>query len=93
MLVGSHDFSTFRAATCSAKSPIRKINQINIKKKDDQIFITFKSKSFLQTQVRSMVGCLKYVSTGKWSIKEFRKAFKAKRGQHALHQRHPVGCI
>ncbi len=79
MLEGSHDFSTFRAATCSAKSPIRKINQVSIKKKQDQIFITFKSKSFLQTQVRSMVGCLKYVSTGKWSIKEFKKVFKEKK--------------
>ena len=75
MLVGSHDFSTFRAATCSAKSPIRKINQINIKKKNDQIFITFKSKSFLQTQVRSMVGCLKYVSTGKMVNYRIYKSF------------------
>ena len=91
MLVGSHDFSTFRAATCSAKSPIRKINQINIKKKDDQIFITFKSKSFLQTQVRSMVGCLKYVSTGKWSIKEFRKAFKAKKRSTCAPPAPPCG--
>ena len=91
MLVGSHDFSTFRAATCSAKSPIRKINQVNIKKKDDQILITFKSKSFLQTQVRSMVGCLKYVSTGKWSIQEFKKVFKAKKRSGCAPPAPPCG--
>tara|TARA_B100001121_G_scaffold124859_1_gene109466 strand:- start:59 stop:799 length:741 start_codon:yes stop_codon:yes gene_type:complete len=91
MLVGSHDFSTFRAATCSAKSPLRKINQVNIKKKDDQIFITFKSKSFLQTQVRSMVGCLKYVSTGKWSIQQFKKVFKAKKRSGCAPPAPPCG--
>ena len=57
----------------------KKINYIKIKKKEDQILIIFNSKSFLQTQVRSMVGCLLYVSIKKWSIKEFTKAFKSKK--------------
>ena len=75
---GSHDFSTFRAATCGAKSPIKKMDSITVKKINDKIYIKFTSKSFLQNQVRSMVGCLKYLSTKKWSISEFKKVLKSK---------------
>ena len=79
ILEGKHDFSTFRAATCSAKSPIKKLNYVKIKKNGDKIYIRFSSKSFLQNQVRSMVGCLKYLSTGKWSFYVFKKNFKSKK--------------
>jgi tRNA pseudouridine38-40 synthase len=79
LLEGTHDFSTFRSASCSAKSPIKKMNSIKIKKQGDKIFIRFNSRSFLQNQVRSMVGCLKYISTGKWSLNEFKQAFKSKK--------------
>ena len=79
ILEGTHDFSTFRASTCSAKSPIKKMNSVKISKKGDQIILTFKSKSFLQNQVRSMVGSLKYLSSGKWSLKEFKKVFFSKK--------------
>ena len=78
LLQGTHDFSTFRASSCSSNSPIKKINAVHIKKKGDEINIEFKSKSFLQNQVRSMVGCLKYLSTKKWSIIEFKKVLKSK---------------
>ena len=64
-LIGKRDFSTFRASACSAKSPIRTLEKVNILKKKNEIFIEFKSRSFLQTQVRSMVGCLKYLGEGK----------------------------
>ena len=79
ILEGTHNFSTFRAASCSAKSPIKTMNSIKIKKKSDKIFIRFSSKSFLQNQVRSMVGSLKYLSTDKWSFDDFKKAFKSKK--------------
>jgi len=79
LLEGTHDFSTFRAASCSAKSPIKKMNSIKVKKKGDKIFIRFNSRSFLQNQVRSMVGCFKYISTGKWNINEFKQVFKSKK--------------
>ena len=79
ILVGKHDFSTFRASSCSSKSPIKKMNSVKIKKKGDKIYIKFSSRSFLQNQVRSMVGCLKYLSTGKWTLKDFKKAFKLKK--------------
>lgn len=76
---GTHDFSTFRAASCSSKSPIKNMQKINIKKTSDMILIKFSSKSFLQNQVRSMVGCLKYLSTSKWSLNQFIKAFRSKK--------------
>ena len=79
VLEGTHDFSTFRASSCSAKSPIKKMNSVKVSKKGDQIILIFKSKSFLQNQVRSMVGSLKYLSSGKWSLKEFKKAFFSKK--------------
>ncbi len=79
LLEGTHDFSTFRATSCSAKSPIKKIYPIKIIKVNEIIKIRISSQSFLQSQVRSIVGCLKYLSTHKWSLNEFKKAFKSKK--------------
>ena len=78
-LLGTNDFSTFRASTCSAESPIRTMDFINIKETKNKIIIRFQSKSFLQKQVRSMVGCLKYLAEKKWNLKEFEKNFKSKK--------------
>ena len=79
ILEGTHDFSAFRAASCSAKSPIKKMNSVKVKKKENEILIQFSSKSFLQNQVRSMVGSLKYLSCGNWSIKKFKEVLKNKK--------------
>jgi len=70
-LIGTHDFSTFRASDCSAKSPVRTINEIIVSKSNNRIKLKFKSKSFLKNQVRSMVGCLKYLGEKKWNLKKF----------------------
>ena len=78
-LIGIHDFSTFRSSSCSAKSPVKKIESIKIKVLKNRIEIVFKSKSFLQNQVRSMVGCLKYLGESKWDIKKFEEIFKSKK--------------
>jgi tRNA pseudouridine38-40 synthase len=78
-LLGTHDFSTFRSSSCNAKSPIRTMKSIKIKKVKNIIQIQFKSQSFLQQQVRSMVGCLKYLSEKKWNLKKFERIFKLKR--------------
>ena len=78
-LIGKRDFSTFRASACSAKSPIRTLEKANILKKKNEIFIEFKSRSFLQTQVRSMVGCLKYLGEGKWNFKKFKNVTLSKK--------------
>ena len=78
-LIGTHDFSTFRAANCYAESPIKNINKITIKNINKKIQIEFRSKSFLRNQVRSMVGCLKYLAENKWDIQKFENVFKSKK--------------
>ena len=78
-LLGTKDFSTFRASTCKAKSPIRTMKSVKIKSQNNLISIEFRSKSFLQKQVRSMVGCLKYLGEKKWDLKKFEKVIKSKR--------------
>jgi len=77
-LLGTHDFSTYRASACGAKSPIRTMEKILIKKNKDKITLQFTSRSFLQQQVRSMVGCLKYLGEAKWNLNDFIKSFKSK---------------
>ena len=79
ILKGTHDFSTFRASSCTAKSPIKKMESVIIRKINEKIYIRFISKSFLQNQVRSMVGCLKYLSIGRWSITEFKNVMRSKK--------------
>jgi len=78
-LKGKHNFSAFRASSCSAKSPIKTITKAEIKKKQDKIMITFESKSFLQKQVRSMVGCLKYVGEKKWKPEKIKLIINLKK--------------
>jgi len=78
-LLGTNDFSTFRSSSCNAKSPIRTIKSIKIKEVKNKIQIQFKSQSFLQQQVRSMVGCLKYLAQKKWDLKKFENVFKSKK--------------
>jgi len=77
-LVGKKNFSTFRKSSCRAKSPIKTIKMVKIKSTKDKIEIEFRSQSFLQQQVRSMVGCLKYVGEKKWSLKKFESVMKSK---------------
>ena len=78
-LLGTKDFSTFRSSGCSAKSPIRTLKSIKIRAMRGKIEIQFKSQSFLQQQVRSMVGCLKYLAEKKWDLKKFDFVFKSKK--------------
>ena len=78
-LVGTKDFSTFRASSCRAKSPIKTMKLVKIKSSKNKIEIEFRSKSFLQQQVRSMVGCLKYLGEKKWSLKKFENIMKSKK--------------
>ena len=78
LLEGRKDFSTYRAASCGAKTPIRTLEQVKVRKINNQTVITFKSKSFLQKQVRSMVGCLKYVGIEKWDLQKFKDVMNSK---------------
>ena len=78
-LIGTKDFSTFRASSCRAKSPIKTMKFVKIKSSKNKIEIEFRSQSFLQQQVRSMVGCLKYLGENKWSLKKFESVMKSKK--------------
>jgi len=78
-LLGTKDFSTFRSSSCNAKSPIRTMKSIKIKSIKGRVEIKFKSQSFLQQQVRSMVGCLKYLAEKKWDLKQFNLVLKSKK--------------
>ena len=78
-LIGTKDFSTFRASSCRAKSPIKTMKFVKIKSVKNKIEIEFRSQSFLQQQVRSMVGCLKYLGENKWSLKKFENVMKSKK--------------
>ena len=78
-LVGTKDFSTFRASSCRAKTPIKTMKSVKVKSRNNTIEIEFQSKSFLQQQVRSMVGCLKYVGEKKWSVKKFNTIMNKKK--------------
>ncbi len=78
-LIGTKDFSTFRSSSCSAKTPVRTIKSIKFLTRKDIIEIEIKAQSFLQNQVRSMIGCLKYIGEGKWSIQKFEKIIRLKK--------------
>ena len=79
VLEGTHDFSAFRASSCGAKSPIRTIEKSSVIKRGEKIIITFISRSFLQKQVRSMVGCIRLVGDGKWTTKNIKNLLKSKK--------------
>jgi|TARA_B100000929_G_scaffold57011_1_gene42665 tRNA pseudouridine38-40 synthase len=77
-LVGTHNFNAFRSSNCDAESPIKTIKKISIIKKNEKIIFTFRSKSFLKNQVRSMVGCLKYLGEKKWKDRDLDKVLNSK---------------
>ena len=76
-LVGKHDFTTFRAAECQAKSPIKTLDRLDVMRFDEMVEIRAEARSFLHHQVRSMVGSLVQVGTGKWHPLEMRRALEA----------------
>ena len=88
---GTHDFSAFRSSSCSAKNPIRKISMISVKKKKDKIIFLIESKSFLQKQVRSMVGCLKYVGESKWKPERVKEVIDSKKRENCAPPAPPEG--
>ena len=79
LFLGTHNFNAFRSTSCGAKSPVRTIEKSTLTKKGDKILITFSSRSFLQHQVRSMVGCLKVIGEGKWNVGNLKILFKSKK--------------
>lgn len=78
LLIGEHDFTSFRDSDCQAKSPIKSIDEISIYRKKDEIIFEISAKSFLHHMVRNIVGTLRDVGIGKTSIKSFQKILEAK---------------
>ncbi|MDR2765977.1 MAG: tRNA pseudouridine(38-40) synthase TruA [Holosporaceae bacterium] len=77
-LVGNHDFSTFRAANCIAKSPLKTLNSISVRRDGDLVLLEVAARSFLYHQVRNIVGSLCFVGAGRWSEEDFVEIFLAK---------------
>lgn len=77
LLIGKHDFSTFRASECQAKSPIKTMDSILVRRIEDTIEIELIARSFLHHQVRNIAGSLLWVGCGKWTVDDFENAFKA----------------
>ncbi|OFX05512.1 MAG: tRNA pseudouridine(38-40) synthase TruA [Alphaproteobacteria bacterium RIFCSPHIGHO2_12_FULL_63_12] len=77
VLIGKHDFTTFRASTCQADTPVKTLSSISVFRRAEEILIETSARSFLHHQVRSMVGSLVEVGIGRWSAADFADAFKA----------------
>ena len=77
VLLGHHDFTTFRATHCQSKSPMKTLDRLDVARSGDVVEIRASSRSFLHNQVRSMVGSLKLVGDGKWTAQDLRAALDA----------------
>lgn len=77
-LVGRHDFTTFRASTCQAETPVKTLSSISVRRDGDEVIVETSARSFLHHQVRSMVGSLVEVGFGRWSAADFESAFHAR---------------
>ncbi|HLO78300.1 MAG TPA: tRNA pseudouridine(38-40) synthase TruA [Magnetospirillum sp.] len=77
-LLGHHDFTTFRASECQAKSPMKTLDELTVRRVGEEIHITTAARSFLHHQVRNMVGTLRLVGEGKWTPADMRRALDAR---------------
>lgn len=78
ILLGKHDFTTFRAAQCQANSPVRTLDRLDVHREGERVIIRAKARSFLHNQVRSMAGSLKLVGDRTWSEEDLHHALKAR---------------
>jgi tRNA pseudouridine38-40 synthase len=78
VLVGRHDFTTFRSAHCQSASPLKTLDKLRVRRLGERIEIEASARSFLHHQVRSMVGCLELVGRGKWTKSDLKAALEAK---------------
>ena len=77
LLLGKHDFTTFRDTLCQAKSPVKTLDALDVTRAGDEIWIEARARSFLHHQVRNMVGTLKLVGAGKWKPADIQRALDA----------------
>ncbi len=77
-LLGRHDFTTFRSTQCQANSPVRTLERLDVSREGDLIELRASARSFLHNQVRSMVGSLKRVGEGGWTVDDLKAALEAR---------------
>ena len=77
-LVGNHDFTTFRAAECQARTPVKTLDRLDVFRRGEEIHIEASARSFLHHQVRSIAGTLKLVGEGKWLPRDVKSALEAR---------------
>ena len=77
LLVGRHDFTTFRSSQCQAKSPEKTLDKLDVESRGQEIWFSVSARSFLHHQVRSMVGSLKRVGEGKWTAGDLKDSLEA----------------
>jgi len=78
VLVGQHDFTTFRDAACQAKSPVKTLDRAAVRREGEAVLVAFAARSFLHRQVRSMTGSLVEVGLGRWSAEDLKAALEAR---------------
>jgi tRNA pseudouridine38-40 synthase len=78
ILVGRHDFTTFRSVHCQSASADKTLDVLSVARSGDRIIVHAEARSFLHHQVRSMVGCLMMVGRGQWSAEDLRDALEAR---------------
>src|SRR4051794_37863251 len=78
MLVGHHDFTTFRSAHCQSDSPVKTLDRLDVSQVGEEIHVEAEARSFLHHQIRSMVGCLALVGRGQWAPADIGKALEAR---------------
>jgi len=78
MLVGRHDFTTFRSAHCQSDSPVKTLDRLEVSSVGEEVHVEAAARSFLHHQVRSMVGCLAMVGRGQWAPEDIGKALEAR---------------
>ena len=78
VLVGNHDFTTFRAAECQARSPVKTLDRLDVSRRGEEIHIEASARSFLHHQIRSFAGTLKLVGERKWTARDVADALSAR---------------
>jgi tRNA pseudouridine38-40 synthase len=78
VLVGRHDFTTFRAAECQSASPVKTLDRLDVERIGDEVRVFASARSFLHHQVRSFVGCLQQVGSGRWTRQDLQDALDAR---------------
>jgi len=91
VLVGNHDFSSFRAAVCQANSPVKTLDVLNVSRAADEIHIAASARSFLHNQIRILAGTLRLVGEGRWTADDVRRALEARDRAAAVPTAPPNG--